>query len=99
MSGELHGGDQGRRDEGAVISRIGSAMNVESNRLHGKRVAFTGRLATMARAEAQALVRTLGGFPASSVTRRTSILVVGQEGWPVERNGQLTRKLMRAKKL
>ncbi|MCI0683290.1 MAG: tetratricopeptide repeat protein [Gemmataceae bacterium] len=52
----------------------------------------------MARAEAQALVRSLGGQPENSVTRRTSILVVGQEGWPLQKDGQLTRKLQMAKK-
>lgn len=74
-------------------------MNADPKKLEGQRVAFTGRLATMARTEAQALVRTLGGHVENSVTLRTSILVVGQEGWPLEKDGQLTRKLIRAKKV
>jgi tetratricopeptide (TPR) repeat protein len=74
-------------------------MKDSAKKLEGKRVAFTGRLATMARAEAHVLVRTLGGHPENLVTRRTSFLVVGQEGWPLQKDGQLTRKLLRAKKV
>lgn len=74
-------------------------MSGDAKKLTGKRIAFTGRLATMARAEAEALVRELGGVPESSVTQRCSTLVVGQEGWPLQKDGRLTRKLMRARKL
>jgi predicted TPR repeat methyltransferase len=65
----------------------------------GKPVAFTGRLASLARADAVALVRRHGGRPASSINRRTSFLVVGQDGWPLQKDGRLTNKLRKARSL
>jgi tetratricopeptide (TPR) repeat protein len=65
----------------------------------GKRVAFTGRLASMTRLEAAELVCAHGGEFVPGVTRHTSLLVVGQEGWPLQKNGRLTRKLQRARRL
>jgi tetratricopeptide (TPR) repeat protein len=62
------------------------------------RVAFTGRLASMTRREAAELVANHGGEFVAAVTRRTSLLVVGQEGWPLEKDGRLTRKLLRARR-
>jgi len=74
-------------------------MNSAGKKLDGKRVAFTGRLATMTRAEAEALVRDHGGIPDGGVSRHTSFVVVGQEGWPLQNDGRLTAKLVRAKRL
>lgn len=67
--------------------------------LRGKQVVFTGRLAALARAEAEALVVSRGGACAGMVTRHTDILVLGQDGLPLTRSGQLSRKLRRARKL
>jgi tetratricopeptide (TPR) repeat protein len=67
--------------------------------LAGKRVAFTGQLASMTRPEAAILVRAHGGTFVTSVTRRTSMLVVGQEGWPLRKDGGLSEKLETAKHL
>ncbi|GIW79156.1 MAG: O-linked GlcNAc transferase [Gemmatales bacterium] len=67
--------------------------------LQGKQVAFTGRLATMTRAEAIALIESLGGQFSKSVTRQTQVVVVGQEGWPIRIDGGLTRKLEKAQQL
>ena len=61
--------------------------------LKGKRVTFTGRLASMNRAEAVALVRAHGGIFVSNLSGRTSMLVVGQDGWPLQKDGRLTSKL------
>jgi tetratricopeptide (TPR) repeat protein len=69
-----------------------------TKRLDGKRVVFTGRLASMPRADAAALVRVHGGFCDGSVTRHTSIVVVGQEGWPLRKDGRVSSKLVAAKK-
>ena len=69
------------------------------NALAGKRVAFTGQLASMTRPEAADLVRAHGGTFITSVTRRTSFLVIGQEGWPLRKDGGLTEKLETAKHL
>jgi tetratricopeptide (TPR) repeat protein len=67
--------------------------------LDGQKVAFTGKLATMARADAIRLVRELGGAWSQTVGRETTMLVIGQEGWPLQANGRLSRKLQRAKSL
>ncbi len=60
------------------------------------RVAFTGRLASMSRDEAQRVVRDAGGVPVTAVSRRTSMLVVGMDGWPLLPDGTVSRKLERA---
>jgi tetratricopeptide (TPR) repeat protein len=59
-------------------------------------VAFTGRLACMTRAEAFELVRSHGGTPSQTVTRQTSVLVVGELGWPLLDDGRPSNKLSRA---
>jgi tetratricopeptide (TPR) repeat protein len=67
--------------------------------LEGQRIAFTGRFASMTRAQAIALVRRQGGEWQSSVTRGTSILVIGQDGWALGEDGRLSRKLQKARAL
>lgn len=67
--------------------------------IRGRRVAFTGRMASLTRAEAADLVRNHGGEYAPALTRNTSFLIVGQEGWPLTGDGALAPKLRRARKL
>ncbi len=67
--------------------------------LKGKQVAITGRLASMTRKEAARLIAAHGGQFVPSANRQTSFLVVGQEGWPLEKDGYLTLKLQKAQKL
>ena len=50
-------------------------------RFAGHTVVFTGKLSSLGRREAQALVERLGGVPATEVTARTTMLVVGAEGF------------------
>ena len=47
----------------------------------GHTVVFTGKLSSVGRREARALVERLGGLAASEVTARTTMLVVGAEGF------------------
>jgi thioredoxin-like negative regulator of GroEL len=59
-------------------------------------VAFTGRLACMTRAEAFEVVRQHGGTPSQAVTKRTTLLIVGELGWPLLDDGRPSNKLSRA---
>jgi Tetratricopeptide repeat len=59
-------------------------------------VAFTGRLACMSRSEAFEVVRRHGGTPSQAVTRQTSVLIVGELGWPLLDEGRPSNKLSRA---
>jgi DNA-binding transcriptional MerR regulator len=83
---------------GAAENERGGVLKVASTQtvLRGREVAFTGRLASMTRAEAAELVSAHGGRFAVSPTRHTAFLVVGQEGWPLQADGRLTRKLIKA---
>jgi len=67
--------------------------------LAGQRVAFTGRLASMTRSEGVKLSRLHGGQFTISVNRRTTVLIVGQDGWPLQADGRLTNKLRKARAL
>ncbi|MFJ6001739.1 exonuclease domain-containing protein [Arthrobacter sp. NPDC092385] len=50
-----------------------------SNPLHHQVVVFTGNLTTMTREEAMDRVAALGATPANNVTKKTTMVVVGQE--------------------
>ena len=60
-------------------------------------IAFTGRLASMKRADAFALVAERGGTPRQGVTRDTRVLVVGELGWPLQDDGRPSNSLATAK--
>lgn len=66
--------------------------------LQGERVAFTGTLASMTHAQAAELVSQHGGVATDHVSRQTTMLVVGEEGWPLEDNGQPSVKLQQAER-
>ena len=55
-------------------------------------VVFTGKLSSVGRKEAQALVIRLGGSAAEEVTAKTTMLVVGAEGFPGAEKSQKQRK-------
>ncbi len=64
----------------------------------GKRFVFTGELSSMSREEAQDLVRTLGGHPSSSVSKKTDYVVVGDNpGSKYERAKKLGVKTLSEK--
>lgn len=64
--------------------------------LQGERVAFTGTLATMTHREAFEKVTLHGGVATQNVSRQTTMLVVGEEGWPLEADGEPSQKLLQA---
>src|SRR5207245_7846560 len=49
--------------------------------LAGQLVVFTGKLSSLGRRDARALVMRLGGATADDVSARTTMLVVGSEGF------------------
>lgn len=67
--------------------------------LAGQSVAFTGRLATMTHESAAALVLRFGGRVSRSVTNRTTMLVIGQDGLPLRSDGRPRRRLLKAQSL
>lgn len=76
-----------------------TARSVDTDFLRNKHVAFTGKLASMTRQEAANLVRKHGGQFDATVNRRTAYLVIGQEGWPLQKDGRPTAKLLKARRL
>jgi len=67
--------------------------------LQGERVAFTGTLASMTHRQAMDLVEQHGGAAMQFVGQLTSLLVVGEEGWPLEPDGLPSIKLEHARQL
>ena len=64
--------------------------------LTGECVAFTGTLASMTHRQAQQLTEQQGGTATEHVSRRTTMLVVGEEGWPLDPDGRPSQKLLHA---
>ncbi|MFO0918320.1 MAG: tetratricopeptide repeat protein [Planctomycetaceae bacterium] len=67
--------------------------------LRGERVAFTGTLASMTHRQAADLVVRHGGEPVVNVSQLTTLLVIGEEGWPLEEDGRISVKLEQAQQL
>jgi len=67
--------------------------------LAGERLAFTGTLASMTHHDAQARVVECGGLAAEHVSRQTTMLVVWEEGWPLEPDGQPSVKWREVERL
>lgn len=73
-----------------------NASLVDSPCLQGEHVAFTGTLASVTHQQGMDLVARHGGASAGHVSSQTTMLVVGEEGWPLESNGQPAVKLQEA---
>jgi len=67
--------------------------------LQAESVAFTGTLASMPHRQAHDLVAEHGGTPMQHVSRQTTMLVIGEEGWPLDPDGQPSQKLRHAQEL
>lgn len=61
--------------------------------LQGERVSFTGTLASMTHQQAHEVVEQHGGTATHNVSKQTTMLVVGEEGWPLEPDGHPSIKL------
>jgi tetratricopeptide (TPR) repeat protein len=71
-----------------------------SQPLAGQLVVFTGKLSSLGRRDARALVARLGGATADDVNAKTTMLVVGAEGFgPSPEDGRTSNKLKRAEEL
>jgi DNA ligase (NAD+) len=67
------------RELGALGLRMDEPERASGGKLEGKTFVFTGELKTLTRDEAQDLVRGLGGKETSSVSAKTSYVVVGAD--------------------
>ena len=67
--------------------------------LQAEQVAFTGTLASMPHRQAQELAEQHGGSAMQHVSRQTTMLVIGEEGWPLDPDGQPSQKLRHAQDL
>lgn len=67
--------------------------------LQGERVSFTGTLASMTHRQASLLAESHGGSAAQHVSKQTTMLVIGEEGWPLEADGTPSVKLQQANRL
>lgn len=61
--------------------------------LHGERIAFTGTLASMTHRQAAQLAESHGGTAVQNISRLVTMLVIGEEGWPLEADGAPSFKL------
>ena len=91
--------DQLEDDSAAIGLMTDSCAAVSSPPLCGESVAFTGTLASMVHREAIGLVEQYGGRATHSVSGSTTMLVIGEEGWPLEADGGTSQKLQQTMQL
>lgn len=68
----------------------------EGNYFYGKEVCFTGKCCYGKRDELRQMVADIGGIPANDVTRRTQVLVVGQQDYREVGESGLSNKQKKA---
>lgn len=64
--------------------------------LQGERVTFTGTLASMTHKQAHELTEQHGGQAQQHLGKHSTMVVVGEEGWPLEPDGRTSVKLRQA---
>lgn len=65
----------------------------------GEVIAITGTLASMTHEQAFAQILQFGGQPSSHMSRQITMLIIGEEGWPLESDGKPSVKLQQAEML
>ncbi|MCC6783719.1 MAG: tetratricopeptide repeat protein [Planctomycetes bacterium] len=75
------------------------APGTAAHPLAGRVIAITGRLASMTREAAIEAIVACGAHYAELVDELSDVLVLGLEGWPLQRDGRPTRSLARAREL
>ena len=74
---------------GPVGTDVGKAENeVQGSSLAGLTFCITGTLEGMSRSEAEALIESNGGKPVSSVSKKTSYLLMGADAGSKERKAR-----------
>lgn len=68
----------------------------ESNYFYGKNVCFTGTCMYGARKELLQKIKDVGGIPSDSVTKKTEVLVVGQQDYRVVGDSGMSNKQKKA---
>ena len=66
-------------EAGVALQRERGAAEVESQKLSGMTFVFTGKMTRFTRPEAEAMVTRLGGRAAQDVSRKVTVVVVGDE--------------------
>lgn len=73
-----------QRDNHALLGRLSKHLKVQKvaapakGPLSGQTVVVTGTLPTLSREEAEAMIRKAGGKPASTVSKKTSLILAGE---------------------
>ncbi len=67
--------------------------------LEGEHVSLTGTLASMTHEAAYKLVEEHGGTSMHHVSKVTTLLVIGEEGWPLDPDGNPSQKLLHTQEL
>lgn len=83
----------------SVITDDVSSERTAEGILRGEKVAFTGTLASMTHKQAAELVAKHGGEAVTNISQQTTLLVIGEEGWPLEADGRISVKLEQAHQL
>lgn len=71
----------------------------EGNYFYGKNVCFTGTCSYGTRKELLQKIKDVGGIPSDSVTKKTEVLVVGQQDYRVVGEDGMSKKQEKAKAL
>ena len=73
--------------------------DLDGEALNDKEISFTGRFSALTQEDAARLTAREGGRVVRAPGPDTDYLVVGEQGWPLKRDGHLTASLERARQL